>query len=264
MNKEINIVLIGAGKMATHLGKVLSAGGLRIHQVYNRSLGAAKHLAQILACNYTDQAEAIDLNADVYIVCVSDQAIASLSAQFAFLDQKDKLIVHTSGATPGKVFENHFGRYGVFYPLQSLSTEQEVDFQLIPICVDANTPQDVALLQTIARKISQQVYTINDQDRKLLHVAAVFVNNFSNHLYTLMDQWLTEEQLPFELLRPLIQMTAQKLTTQSPATAQTGPAIRGDVDTIERHLAVLSEKKPDLLPLYQWMTHSINPNLLPH
>lgn len=264
MNKEINVVLIGAGKMATHLGKVLLASGITINQVYNRSIDAAKKLGQILACNYTDQAEAIDLNADVYIVGVSDQAIASISAQFSFLNQKGKLIVHTSGATPGKVFATHFDRYGVFYPLQSFSPGQEVDFQQIPICIDANTPQDVVLLKTIAQGISQQVYAINDQDRKLLHVAAVFVNNFSNHLYTLMDQWLSEEQIPFELLRPLIQMTAQKLTTQSPATAQTGPAIRGDIDTIERHLAVLSEKKPELLPLYQWMTHSINPNLLPN
>lgn len=264
MNKEINIVLIGAGKIATHLGKVLLASGIRINQVYNRSIGAAKRLSQTLACDCTDQAEAIDLNADLYIVCVSDQAIPGISAQFSFLNEKDKLIVHTSGATPGKVFAAHFDRYGVFYPLQSFSTEQEIDFQLIPICIDANTPQDVALLQTIAREITQQVYAINDQDRQLLHVAAVFVNNFSNHLYTLMNEWLNEEQIPFELLRPLIQMTAQKLATQSPASAQTGPAIRGDIDTIERHLAVLREKKPDLLPLYKWMTDSINPNLLPH
>ncbi len=263
MNEDIKVVLIGAGRIATHLGKVLLGSGVKIKQVYNRSLGAAKRLGETLDCQYINQPTSIDLNADLYIVCVSDQAIESIAAQFSFLDQKDKLIVHTSGATPGKVFEGHFRRYGVFYPLQSFSTEQEVDFQAIPICIDANTQADVQLLQGLATGISPKVYAINDEDRKLLHVAAVFVNNFSNHLSALMDQWLTAEQIPFELLQPLIQMTAQKLEKQSPATAQTGPAIRGDIDTIARHLDVLAEKKPELLPLYKWMTRSINPNLLP-
>lgn len=263
MNEDIKVVLIGAGRMATQLGKVLVSSGITINQVYNRSLEAAKRLGKTLDCRYTDHPTSIDFKADLYIVCVSDQAIESIAAQFSFLDQKDKLIVHTSGATPGKIFEAHFKRYGVFYPLQSFSTEQEVDFQTIPICIDANTLPAVQLLQGLATGISPKVYTINDEDRKLLHVAAVFVNNFSNHLYTLMDQWLTAEQIPFELLHPLIQMTAQKLEKQSPATAQTGPAIRGDMDTIERHLAVLAEKQAGLLPLYKWMTRSINPNLLP-
>ncbi|MEZ5043859.1 MAG: Rossmann-like and DUF2520 domain-containing protein [Saprospiraceae bacterium] len=261
--QEINIVIIGAGNVATHLGKALVQGNNKIIQVYNRTLEKAHLLGELLSCPFTDQVSLIDATADLYLVAVSDRAIAEVATQIAFLNQHEKLVVHTSGSTPSKVLEGQFQRFGVFYPLQSFSLDQAVDFLKIPICLYASKKEDKILLQKLALSISHQVYEMDDEQRNALHVAAVFVNNFSNHLYYLMDELLREEGLPFSLLHPLIEATAQKLKTHSPAQAQTGPALRGDLPTIERHLAFLSQKEPALLSeLYIMMTESIHPALL--
>lgn len=260
MNAPIrHIVLIGAGNMATVLGKALQQAGLDISQVFNRTLSSAKELAMVLSCHYTDQLDQLYQEADLYLLCVSDQAIESLLPQLRFLE--DKLIAHTSGATPGSVFETHFSRYGVFYPLQSLSKSQAIEWSQVPFCIDAKEESDLVKLEQLAQQLSQHVYRIDDQQRSLLHVAAVFVNNFSNHLYHLMDQWLRDEEIPFDLLRPLILGGAQKIQDLSPREAQTGPAIRADLNTIRRHMEILQEKRPELVELYKILTESINPGL---
>lgn len=257
-----NIVLIGAGNMATVLGTALQQAGVPILQVYNRTLAKAAQLAQQLSCSYTDQLAQLNTQADLYILCVSDHAIGKVAAELAFLNQEAPCLVHTSGATPGLTLQAYFDRFGVLYPLQSLSKEQTIDLTTVPFCVDANTESDVLQLEQLATRLSSKVFHINDEQRSLLHVAAVFVNNFSNHLYHLMDQWLAEEQIPFELLQPLILGGAQKIQSLTPKLAQTGPAIRGDTNTIQRHLQILAERRPDLLRLYRQFTQSINPDLL--
>ncbi len=263
MNGPIrHIVLIGAGNMATVLGKVLRQAGLQISQVFNRTLSSAEILAKDLASPFTDQLDQLDQDADLYLLCVSDHAIEALLPQLHFLD--GKLIAHTSGATPGSVFQGHFSRYGVFYPLQSLSKSQPIKLSEVPICVDANEETDLVKLEQLAQEFSQHVYRVDDHQRSLLHVAAVFVNNFSNHLYDLMDQWLGEEEIPFDLLRPLILGGAQKVQGLSPREAQTGPAVRADLNTIRRHLDILQEKRPELVELYKTLTESINPDLQQH
>ncbi|MBX2875908.1 MAG: DUF2520 domain-containing protein [Saprospiraceae bacterium] len=260
MNAPIqHIVLIGAGNMATILGRSLQAVGIHVVQVYNRTISSAMVLAKELSCKYTDRLDSLDTEADLYLLCVSDQAIQGLVPELAYLE--DKLIAHTSGATPGSVFKEHFSRYGVFYPLQSLSKSQEIDLSQVPFCVDAGLASDLHKLEKLAQQLSQKVFKINDEQRSLLHVAAVFVNNFSNHLYALMDEWLKEEDIPFDLLRPLILGGALKVQDLSPRAAQTGPAIRADQDTIARHLEILQEKRPDLIELYKNFTLSINPDL---
>lgn len=255
-----HIVLIGAGNMATVLGKALLQAGLQISQVFNRTLSSAEALAKELSCPYTDQLDQLYREADLYLLCVSDQAIEHLSSQLSFLDKK--LIAHTSGATPGSIFEGYFRRYGVFYPLQSLSKTQPIELSNVPLCVDARDETDLARLESLAQQLSQGVYRIDDQQRSLLHVAAVFANNFSNHLYDLMDQWLSDEEIPFDLLRPLILGGAQKVQSLSPLEAQTGPAIRADLNTIKRHLEILKERRPELVELYKILTDSINPGLI--
>lgn len=253
-----HIVLIGAGNMATVLGQAFQQAGLQILQVYNRTLANAALLGQLLSCPYTDQLAQLNQQADLYILCVSDQAIAPLAKELAFLQTHHRFIVHTSGATPGTILQDYSHRSGVFYPLQSLSKNQVTDLKAVPFCVDANTASDVRLLEELANRVSHKVFPINDEQRSLLHVAAVFVNNFSNHLYYLMDQWLQEERIPFELLHPLILEGARKIQSMPPEKAQTGPAIRGDHGTIARHLQILTEKRPELVPIYQYFTESIN------
>ncbi|NET34649.1 MAG: DUF2520 domain-containing protein [Cyanothece sp. SIO1E1] len=253
------IVLIGAGNMATVMGKALLHAGLHISQVFNRTLASAEILADHLTCPYTDKLDQLHREADLYLLCVSDQAIEPLLPRLSFLDHK--LIAHTSGATPGSIFRGHFSRYGVFYPLQSLSKSQPIELSKVPFCVDANREADLVKLEKLAQQLSQHVYRIDDQQRSLLHVAAVFVNNFSNHLYDLMDQWLEEEDIPFDLLRPLILGGAQKVQRLSPREAQTGPAVRSDLNTVKRHLEILQEKRPELVKLYKILTESINPGL---
>lgn len=245
--------------MATILGKALKQAGLSVLQIYNRTQSSAKNLAEELSCEYTDRLDRLAKEADLYLLCVSDNAIKLLIPQLGYLD--DKLIAHTSGATPGSIFNDYFSRYGVFYPLQSLSKSQEVDLSQVPFCVDAHSEEDLQSLESLAHQLSGNVHRISDDQRRLLHVAAVFVNNFSNHLYDLMDHWLQEEEISFDLLRPLILGGAQKVQHLRPQEAQTGPAIRADVDTIQRHLDILEEKRPDLIQLYQDFTTSINPEL---
>ena len=127
--------------------------------------------------------------------------------------------------------------------------------------MEAKVESDWQRLEQLAARLSNRVFRINDEQRSLLHVAAVFVNNFSNHLYDLMDRWLVEEQIPFELLQPLILGGAQKVQSLTPQAAQTGPAIRGDLNTIAQHLKILEEKRPELLRLYRQFTQSINPTI---
>lgn len=245
--------------MATILGRSLRDSGLSILQVYNRTSASAKSLAQELSCKYTDQLDRLEKEADLYLLCVSDNAIQLLLPQLSYLG--DKLVAHTSGATPGSIFKEYFNRYGVFYPLQSLSKSQDIDLSQVPFCIDAQSEDDLVSLENLAQLLSQNVHRVSDDQRKLLHVAAVFVNNFSNHLYDLMYHWLQEEEIPFSLLRPLILGGAQKVQDLTPKEAQTGPAIRADVSTIKRHLEILQEKRPDLITLYQAFTESINPEL---
>ncbi len=253
------IVLIGAGNMATILGKAFQAAGLHVAQVYNRTLSSAQTLGKELSCEYTDQLDQLTVEADLYLLCVSDHAITELIPQLSYLE--DKLIAHTSGATPSSIFQAYFSRYGVFYPLQSLSKSQAVELSQVPFCIHAPQASDLMILEDMALQLSQKVYQIDDEQRSLLHVAAVFVNNFSNHLFDLMDHWLQAENIPFDLLRPLILGGAQKVQHVSPKDAQTGPAIRADENTIARHLEILREKRPDLVELYQIFTKSINPDL---
>lgn len=247
--------------MATVLGKGLHEQGFNIVQVYNRTLSSAQALAQQFACTFTDQLQDLDQAADLYILCVSDQAIEQIVPQLSYLEKNKGFLVHTSGATPSTVFAAHFTRYGVFYPLQSLSKTQAIDLATIPFCLDAPSQSDLLQLEVLARHLSQKVFLINDEQRSRLHVAAVFVNNFSNHLYDLMDQWLAAEKIPFELLHPLILGGAQKVQELSPGAAQTGPAIRGDQNTIDRHIQILEKTRPDLAALYRHFTQSINPDL---
>lgn len=241
----IKIVLIGSGNVATHLYKAFSsASDVEIIQVFARTQSSAIPLA-VQISNWEDLKEA-----DLYVISVSDDAIAEVALKIPF---KNKLIVHTSGTTSIDVLP--FERKGVFYPLQTFSKEKQIDFSVVPICIETNQKEDENTLQKIASLLTPKVYLISSEQRKALHVAAVFVCNFTNHLYQIGAAICENNAIPFEIVKPLITETADKIQNLAPKDAQTGPAFRGDEKTIQAHLEFLTNS--EYKTLYQLMTQSI-------
>ncbi len=256
----MKIVLIGAGNVATHLGRRFVEVGEEVVQVFSRKILKAGELALELGAGYTNGLEGVVKNADLYVIAVHDDAIGEVAAELFASGITDKLFAHTSGATPmwvlGEVASRH-RRVGVFYPVQTFSKIRQPDFNKIPICVTASQPDDLAVLMQLAINTSPYCYPISDQQRATLHLAAVFVNNFTNHLFTIGENILKGSDMPFEMLLPLIQETVEKLENGPPATMQTGPAIRHDTATIEQHLRQL-EGQSDLQEIYRILTQSIS------
>ncbi|WP_337965774.1 DUF2520 domain-containing protein [uncultured Flavobacterium sp.] len=246
------ITIIGSGNVAQHLIKAFTKSELiEIVQVFSRKKEA---LSSIIDYNkiVNDFEELIE--ADLYIIAVSDKAISEVSSNLPF---QNRIVVHTSGAASLDVLDPK-NRKGVFYPLQTFSKKKEIDFSTIPMCLEAENTFDFRVLETVAKSISSAVYPINSDQRKALHVAAVFVNNFSNHLYQIGQEICNEHQVPFEVLKPLIQETAEKIKTLDPIDAQTGPAKRKDSNTIEAHLEYLSNENQK--NIYKILTQSIQNN----
>jgi len=225
----------------------------------------AEALAQAIKTDYTTHLQAIMPEADLYILAVSDDAIEPVSIKLRrrlniHSDGKhEPLVVHTSGATPSTILKPYFKNYGVFYPLQTFSKKKNIEFETLPICVDSVNIANLDTLFQLAQSLSQEVYRINDEQRKILHVAAVFVNNFTNYLYTVADDMLQQEGIDFDILLPLIQETINKIYDHPPHMMQTGPAIRNDQQTIKQHLNYL-KKYPDYQKIYDLLTQKIREN----
>ncbi|SNR34443.1 Predicted oxidoreductase, contains short-chain dehydrogenase (SDR) and DUF2520 domains [Lutibacter agarilyticus] len=244
----IKVVLLGAGNVAVHLTKMLlKSASIELVQVYNRSIDKIAYLKNETAIT-TKIPELKE--ADIYIICVSDNAISKVSKQLNF---EGKLVVHTSGATDLAVLKCNANK-GVLYPLQSFSKDKKVDFSEVPFCLEAENSKDLELLQKITNAIGSPSYKINSEQRKTLHVAAVFVNNFVNHLYQIGNEICSKEHIPFEILAPLIKETALKIEDLTPFEAQTGPAKRNDTKTIETHLSLLTNNQQKI---YTLLTQSI-------
>ena len=245
----IRITIIGSGNVAQHLIKAFTKSELvEIVQVYSRKKETLSSLLEF--DKITSDFEEL-LESDLYIIAVSDKAIADVSKQLPF---QNRIVVHTSGAASLDVLDAK-NRKGVFYPLQTFSKNKEIDFSIIPLCLEAENTFDFRVLETVAKSISNAVFAINSDQRKALHVAAVFVNNFTNHLYQIGQEICTEHKVPFEILKPLIQETAEKINTLNPVDAQTGPAKRNDSVTIESHLAYLNNENQK--NIYKLLTQSI-------
>lgn len=246
------VSIIGSGNVARHLIHAFQSNSkIELVQVFARNKKSLTHLldSNSVTSDYT-QLQA----ADVYIIAVSDDAIAEISSQLPFENQ---LVVHTSGTVPLTTLESK-NRRGVFYPLQTFSKDKAVNFKTIPICLEAENEKDLQTLNQIASTISDAVYQINSEQRKALHVAAVFVNNFVNHLYQMGNEICDNNNVPFEILKPLIQETANKIVSLSPKEAQTGPAKRNDLTTIEAHQQFLTDE--NLSTIYTLLTQSIQNN----
>lgn len=254
------IVLVGAGRVATHLGRALRLVNLSPVAVWSRTEKSAHQLGLELMCFWTNSLVDLPVDADLYVLAVVDDAIRPVAEQLAQHIPTNRLVVHTSGATSSQVFSDLFERYGVFYPLQSFSLDRPIAFQSIPFCLSAHRASDLSLLKHIAQQLSEQVVEINDQQRAGLHVAAVFANNFTNYLQFISSQLLAQHGLPADLLQPLVEETIAKLQTLSPEEAQTGPAIRGDETTMTKHLHQLN-RYPEWQVLYRLISKGIQKDL---
>lgn len=245
----VKVSIIGSGNVAQHLISAFkSADTIDLVQVYARQKNEVLHL--IDEQQVVSKFEALE-QVDLYILAVSDSAIAKVSAQLPF---KNKLVAHTSGSVAIADLDDK-NRKAVFYPLQTFSKNKAVDFYTTPLCLESQNASDFQVLEQVAKAISLKVYAINSEQRKALHVAAVFVNNFVNHLYEIGNDLCSEHQVPFEILQPLIKETAEKVMTLSPLEAQTGPAKRKDQQTINTHLAMLTDSHQ--YSIYKLLTQSI-------
>ncbi|TKC65377.1 DUF2520 domain-containing protein [Pedobacter hiemivivus] len=248
----MKIVCIGSGNVASHMAKAFEENGADIVQVWSRELVNAQALANEIGAQAIFDLKLVDKYADLYLIAVKDDAIAKVAKE---LKEINGIVVHTSGATDMEVLAG-FKNYGVFYPLQTFSKQQPIDFIHVPLCLEANTEENMSALQLMAMKLTPLIYEVETKKREVLHVAGVFANNFVNHLYQLSHQILKKNDLDFELLRPLIMETAVKVQDALPEDVQTGPAVRNDKKTILKHEELL-KRTPHLQEIYKNLSNSI-------
>lgn len=242
----ISVTLIGSGNVGFHLAKAfLNSKEIELKQLYTRNIKDLEFWKNKVS---TTSSLSSLINADVTFILVSDDAISEVSKKI-----NNSFVVHTSGAKEIDELANTTNK-GVFYPLQSFSKNKEVDFSQVPFCIEANDSKDLIMLENLVQILGAKAFHINSEQRKRIHVAAVFANNFTNHMYKIARDICTEHQIPFDIFLPLIEETAKKIYTLSPDDAQTGPAKRNDQKTILNHLNLLnaSQKK-----LYKTITESI-------
>ncbi|MDF0708416.1 Rossmann-like and DUF2520 domain-containing protein [Flagellimonas okinawensis] len=244
----LKIVILGTGSLAKHLSNAFEkAKDVDVAQVVGRNKKELQKFSEY--STISNDFNAID-DADVYIIAVKDDAINKVSG---YLLNKTGIVVHTSGAIGLKAIQPT--NRGVFYPLQTFTKGKSVDFSTIPFCVEAEEKESLETLKTLAASISENVHLIDSEQRKKLHLAAVFVNNFTNYLYSVGEELCVEEGLSFDLLKPLIMETANKIQTMSPKKAQTGPARRNDIKSMESHLELLN--KNEHITLYKLLSQAI-------
>ena len=248
----MRVVIIGSGNVASVLGRLIKQKGHEILQVISRNAVHAQILAAELECPFSDNNSAVDMSADIFLVAVSDGALYELNKSFK---TGNKLILHTAGSVPKDVLKEMSANYGVLYPLQSLRRELTYTGD-IPFLIDGSTEETLTLTEDFAGSLSGNIARASDEERLKLHVAAVIVSNFTNHLYALAEEFCAKEKVDFKMLAPLILETAQRVQTHSPMEVQTGPALRNDIFTLDKHLRILADH-PRLRYVYLKLTDSI-------
>jgi predicted short-subunit dehydrogenase-like oxidoreductase (DUF2520 family) len=248
------IVLIGAGRVATQLGKALKSQDKTIAQVYSRTKDSAAQLAAELGSAFVTNLAEIVPHADLYLISVSDDAIGQIAES---LRLEGKIVVHTSGSVTMDALKMVTNHYGVFYPLNTFSKTKVIDLASTPICIEAADKATEKQLLELGSKISGDVRLINSQQRTMIHIAAVFACNFTNFMFVNAEEILKKADVSFDILLPLIAETVVKLNEVSPEEAQTGPALRNDKKILEKHLELLKADKTKMLT-YKMLSDQIN------
>lgn len=252
--KPSRIALFGAGNLAVNLAKALTLNGYRISQVYSRTIESASWLANRLSASAITSPSDFDHSADVIIFALNDNVLPQIIDQIEFTGQ---LALHTSGSIPLDIFKGKADHYGVLYPLQTFSKSRTVKFHEVPLFIEASSSKDLANLKMLAESIAAKVCIIDSVQRRQLHLAGVFVNNFVNHFYAVAAELVKKSGFTYEILKPIILETALKaVDSDNPSSVQTGPAVRMNKEIIEKHIEMLASK-PDLQNLYTFATNSI-------
>lgn len=249
-----NVVLIGAGHVAFHLGKALKRSGNKLLLLINRDAKRGERLGFELGCKFSTDFSAIPDETDIVIIAVKDDAIAEVAGRIFC---PGKVVVHTSGSVPMSALGDASDRLGVFYPLQTMHRNFEVNMKEVPFCIEGNSNWNEGLLLELARSISDNVHVLSSEQRKMTHIAAVFACNFTNHFYALAEEILVKNGMDLDILKPLIKKTAANILTDHPKALQTGPAKRNDTKVMQEHLDLLDTLSPELKKLYEDVSESI-------
>lgn len=251
----MKISFIGAGNVATHLAQAFTGAGQTIVGVHTRSLASAESFATVFHCVNAASLAALP-ESDLYVFAVKDDALPDVVAQFSAL-HRPGLCVHTAGSVALSVFlDQGITRCGVFYPMQTFSKNKTLDYTTLPVFLETAHAEDEVLLEQLARQFTTKVSSLDSEGRKLLHLAAVFACNFSNHCVAIADELMAKAGLSGELLLPLIDETCAKLHTMPAVKGQTGPAVRYDQKVMQRQLAMLSDD-----PLRQALYHVVSESI---
>jgi predicted short-subunit dehydrogenase-like oxidoreductase (DUF2520 family) len=246
-------IIIGAGKLAWHLGPALKKAGFRIIQVYSRTLSSAAAFGLHIDVPWTTDVNLLDDDAEIVIFCLTDRALVGLLPQ---INLRGAFMIHTAGSVPSNVFENWTSDFGVLYPLMTFTKTRAIDFRTVPVCIEANNKENEELLKSYAEKISDNVSAVNFENRKIMHMAAIFACNFTNHMYRAAYDILIRHEFDFSILKPLIMETASKVLEMSPHEAQTGPASRHDKNILCTHQLMLQDQ-PEWQKIYTFVSESI-------
>ena len=256
----MDIVFVGAGRLATNVARALKAqGDHRVVAVYSRTLASAEALVHAVGGMATDDIASLPLTADAFIIAVKDDALPAVVDRLQ-QGREGQLFFHTAGSVPMSVFGTH-EPCGVFYPMQTFSKERQVDFSRVPLFIEGSSEQALAVARAIAQPLSSPVYELSSEGRRRLHLSAVFACNFVNHCYDMAAQLLQPYGVPFSVLLPLIDETAEKVHAMSPREAQTGPAVRYDERVMAAQRDLLNDH-PLMQQLYALMSESIHRSVL--
>ena len=244
----MQIVLIGSGNVAFHLAKAFTEAQIPVSQIFGRNTTELQKISEQFSIPSSTETL---VDADVYIISVSDSSIAEVSS---LIKNENALVAHTSGSVSREALSGNY-RKSVFYPLQTFSKSKNLDYSKIPFFIDAENENDEEILKNLASKISKNVMLANDEKRKYIHLTAVFACNFVNHLYARAKEISDSQGIPFDYFLPLIDETTQKIHELEPKFAQTGPAIRNDEKVLKLHESLLTDEEK--LKIYKTLNESI-------
>lgn len=253
MNLFGNVAIIGSGNLATNLSLELTKKAVNINLVYSKTIDNAGYLAKKINAKVLENLSDLEDNLDLIILSITDNAYDEVLNKLSVTSVP---IVHTAGSIPLDIFKDKFQHYGVFYPFQTFSKQRILNFEHIPVCIEANSTLLLEQLDDLGKLISKRVYKLTSEQRQKLHLCGIISNNFSNFLYTLAGDYLEKEGMDFEILLPLIKETIEKLEDLPPKKAQSGPAVRGNKNVIAKHKELL-KNEPRLLNLYSLLSENI-------
>ena len=248
------IVILGSGNLAFHFCKAACIAGVEISQIFSRNLETASQLANMAGCDFTNDINKIDENADTFLFAMTDEA--NLSSVKKLKPYPDKTLLHTAGSLSMNIFENITENYGVFYPFQTFSRNSKIDFSKLPLCIEASNKQTLNALIQLSERLRCNYYIINEEQRQVIHLSGVFGCNFMNHCISLAEKILEDNKIDKNIIKALLKQSFEKVIENGAFASQTGPAVRRDYEIMEKHAQFLS-KDELLLEIYKLMSKSI-------